>query len=182
MGGTAGWLEVVLFVLGIGCIGLEIFVVPGFGVFGVSGILMVIAALVMAGHSWSFDTTANVEELVWQTGQVMLAFGVVGVLGAALARFLPSMPGFDSMVLGPPGAGTVEPQLRGDGMMPAASDLYADLPLGGRGQALTMLRPSGKAKFENRVVDVVSEGPFISAESEVEIVAISGNRIVVRQV
>ena len=49
MGGTAGWLEVVLFVLGIGCLGLEIFVIPGFGVFGVSGILLVLASLVMAG-------------------------------------------------------------------------------------------------------------------------------------
>ena len=33
MGGSAGWLEVLLFLLGIACLALEIFVVPGFGVF-----------------------------------------------------------------------------------------------------------------------------------------------------
>ena len=86
MGGTAGWLEVMLFVLGIGCLGLEIFVVPGFGVFGVSGILLIIVSLVMAGHSWSFDLATNIEELTWQTGQVLLAMGIVLGLGVTIAE------------------------------------------------------------------------------------------------
>ena len=44
-----------------------------------------------------------------------------------------------------------------------------------------MLRPSGKARFDNRILDVISEGPFIMADANLEVIAISGNRIVVRE-
>ena len=181
MGGTAGWLEVVLFVLGIGCLAMEIFVVPGFGVFGVSGIVLVLASLVMAGHSWSFDLMTNIEELTWQSGQVLLAFAIVIAFGFSVARLLPSLPGFDSLVLGPPGSGTDEPRLRLESS-PASGGLVSGVSVGDNGVALTMLRPSGKARFENRVFDVISDGPFIPAEAELEVIATSGNRIVVRQV
>lgn len=179
MGGTAGWLEVVLFLLGVGCLALEIFVVPGFGVFGVSGILLVLASLVMACHSWSFDLMTNMEGLAWHTGQVILSMGLVGVMVLLLARLLPVIPGWESVVLAPPGSGVDEPRLR-----LATGSVYAGQPgeiaIGHRGVAMTMLRPAGKAQFENRVVDVISDGPFISAESDVEVVELAGNRIVVR--
>lgn len=181
MGGTAGWLEVVLFIIGLGCLGLEIFVIPGFGVFGVSGILLVLASLVMAGHSWTYDLTTNIEELTWQTGQVLLSLGIVFGLGVGMARFLPSVPGFDSMILGPPGGGTDEPRLRMQ-TVPPLMDVVQGVSLGDSGTAITMLRPAGKARFADRVVDVVSEGPFISADASIEVVALSANRIVVRQV
>ena len=180
MGGTAGWLEVVLFVLGIGCLGLEIFVIPGFGVFGVSGILLVLASLIMAGHSWTFDRATNIEELTWQTGQVMVSFGVVFAIGIAIARFLPSMPGFDSMILGPPGTNAEEPRLRLE-TSPARSGFHEGVSIGEVGTAITMLRPSGKARFSDRVVDVISEGPFIHANVDLEVVSVTGNRIVVRE-
>ena len=180
MGGTAGWLEVMLFVLGIGCLALEIFVVPGFGVFGVSGILLVLVSLVMAGHSWSYDLATNIEELTWQTGQVLFAMGIVVALGVVIARFLPSLPGFDSIVLGPPGTGVEEPRLRLE-TSPSTSGAAGGISVGEKGIALTMLRPSGKARIDNRVVDVISEGPFISADADLEVIATSGNRIVVRQ-
>ena len=181
MGGSAGWLEVVLFILGIGCLAVEIFVVPGFGVFGVSGILLIIASLVMAGHSWSYDLATNLEDLSWQTGQVLLAMGIVIAFGVAMTRFLPSLPGFDSMVLGPPGSGIDEPRLR---LEPSGSTFspIGEVGLGDHGVALTILRPAGKARFENRVIDVISEGPFISVDAELEVIAVTGNRIVVRQV
>ncbi len=181
MGGTAGWLEVVLFVLGIGCLGLEIFVIPGFGVFGVSGILLVLASLVMAGHSWSYDFTTNLEELTWQTGQVVLSLGIVVAFGVTFARFLPSLPGFDSMVLGPPGVNPDEPRLRLE-ISPSATGFSDVVSIGDSGTSITMLRPSGKARFDNRTLDVISEGPFIAADANLEVIAVSGNRIVVREV
>ncbi|MEI8016739.1 MAG: NfeD family protein [Schlesneria sp.] len=180
MGGTAGWLEVVLFVLGLGCLGLEIFVVPGFGVFGVSGILLVLASLIMAGHSWSFDFATNLEELTWKTGQVILSLGIVVAFGVMFAKFLPSLPGFDSMVLGPPGVNADEPRLRLE-TFPSTAYVNDAVSIGDSGTALTMLRPSGKARFDNRILDVISEGPFIMADANLEVIAISGNRIVVRE-
>ena len=181
MGGTAGWLEVVLFVLGLGCLGLEIFVIPGFGVFGVSGILLVLVSLIMAGHSWSYDFATNLEELTWQTGQVVLSLGIVVAFGVTFARFLPSLPGFDSMVLGPPGIAADEPRLRLE-TFPSTSVLGDLVSIGDSGTAITMLRPSGKGRFDNRIVDVISEGPFIATDAKLEVIAMTGNRIVVREI
>ena len=169
------------FIMGIGCLGLEIFVVPGFGVFGVSGAILVLAALIMAGHSWSTDLATNVEDLTWNAGRVIVSMGVVAAIAIVTARFLPSMPGFDSMVLGPPGSGPDEPRLRLDSTE-MINAMNGEISVGERGHSLTILRPSGKAQFENRVCDVVSEGPFIVAHSDLEVVAVSGNRIVVRRV
>jgi membrane-bound serine protease (ClpP class) len=61
----------------------------------------------------------------------------------------------------------------------------ADIPrslVGQEGTALTVLRPAGKAKIHGRTIDVVSEGPYIPAESRLEVIEVSGNRVVVRQV
>lgn len=183
LGGTAGWLEVILFVLGLACLAMEIFVIPGFGVFGVSGILLILASLVMAGHSWSMtiDLTTNLEELAIQTGWVLLSFALVGACGYTMARYLPTLPLFEAMILGPPGS-EVEPQLRLDTGRADFSIGGSGATIGEQGVSLTMLRPAGKARLNNRVVDVVSEGPFIAADAEVEVIAVQGNRIVVRQV
>ena len=56
LGGTAGWLEVVLFLLGIIFLMLEVFLVPGFGVPGISGILLIVASLVMASQDFFMPT------------------------------------------------------------------------------------------------------------------------------
>jgi membrane-bound serine protease (ClpP class) len=45
-----------------------------------------------------------------------------------------------------------------------------------------MLRPAGKAQLGDRIVNVISEGPFIGADAAIEVVELSGNRIVVRQI
>lgn len=181
LGGTAGWLEVTLFVIGLSCLAIEFFVIPGFGVFGVSGILLIVASLVLAGHTWSFDFTTNVEELTWLTGQVMLSIGMVGVMGVGTARYLPHVPMFESMILGPPGGPETEPRLRPDATSTTSAAGEA-ISVGQQGRALTMLRPSGKATLNERVFDVVSEGPFITPDSPIEVITINGNKIVVRQV
>lgn len=182
LGGTADWLEVVLFVLGIACLAMEVFVMPGFGVFGLSGIAMILASLVMAGHSWSYDLATNVEELAIQAGWVVLAFALLGVSGVAAAQYLPQLPMFEAMILGPPGSSSdSEPQLRnqiGDVHDPSVVESL----LGRRGTSISMLRPAGKARLGDRILNVVSEGPFIEADAAIEVVDTSGNRIVVRQI
>jgi membrane-bound serine protease (ClpP class) len=51
-----------------------------------------------------------------------------------------------------------------------------------RGRALTPLHPSGKALIDGHRVDVVSEGEFVDADSEVEVISAQGSRITVRPV
>jgi membrane-bound serine protease (ClpP class) len=49
-----------------------------------------------------------------------------------------------------------------------------------QGKSVTMLRPSGKARFADHVVDVVTEGEFIAPETQVAVVSADGMRVVVR--
>jgi len=48
--------------------------------------------------------------------------------------------------------------------------------------ARSMLRPAGKAVFEGKLFDVVTEGDIIEKESKIEIIEVRGNRIVVQKV
>jgi membrane-bound serine protease (ClpP class) len=51
---------------------------------------------------------------------------------------------------------------------------------GTRGTAVTVLRPSGKARFADNVVDVVTEGEFIAQETPVTVIQTDGMRVVVK--
>jgi membrane-bound serine protease (ClpP class) len=181
LGGTAGWLEVVLFVFGLGCLAVEAFVLPGFGVAGVTGIIAVLASLIMASQTFgNIEPYADMNQLASSFGTVFAALVMIGLVGAGLSRILPRLPFFDTLVLAPPGGSldTQEPRLRPD----IDSTTIAATLVGTRGTALSVLRPAGKVQFGDRMLDVVSDGPFIPAGSEVEIVSASRTRIVVRQV
>jgi len=190
LGGTAGWLEVVLFLLGAGCLAIEIFVVPGFGVFGVSGVILCVFSLVLASQTFIIPHSASdVRELAGSLGTLGSAVVGVIVLAALFSRYLPAMPLFNAMILTPPGGEAAhpdEPRLRPD--LAGAGSLVNPLLerdqslIGRQGTAMTVLRPAGKARIGDEFVDVVSEGPFISAGRPIEVLSVSGNRVVVREI
>ncbi len=183
LGGTAGWLEIILFVLGAGCLALEVFVLPGFGVFGLSGILLVLASLVMASQSWgNLEPYRDLNQLSYTLGTFLGAIFAVGVMALTLGRYLPQVPMFEGLVLSPPGQQTVvdEPRLAPQ-LLGASAATSDDGWLGRQGAAASLLRPAGKAQINGRLVDVVSEGPFIPEGTLIEVVHVSGNRIVVRR-
>jgi membrane-bound serine protease (ClpP class) len=66
---------------------------------------------------------------------------------------------------------------RADGFGAARSE-QAGL-LGELGRAVTPLRPAGRARFGERVIDVVTEGGFIDPGAAVEVIQVAGNRVVV---
>ena len=178
LGGTAGWLEVVLFLLGLGCLALEIFVIPGFGVFGVTGGLLIIAALVMA--SQTFGNLGVGTDFDQMTGTVgTLAGSLVVTIGSAMiiSRFLPHIPFLGSMILVPPGTADVGPRLRE--VDEAASPARY---LGKRGVTLSSLRPAGKAEVEGDYLDVFSEGPYVDPGVSIEVVRQDGHRLIVREI
>jgi membrane-bound serine protease (ClpP class) len=190
LGGTAGWLEVLLFSIGATCLALEIFVIPGFGVFGITGILLVFSSLILASQTWS-----NLDPNSTNYRQLSLTLGTLGgsivsivILAVLMSKFLPHVRVFDKMVLSPPGGAGVHdsgPRLRPELLEEDPSGAFPVPPrslVGQEGTALTGLRPAGKAKLSGLLVDVVSDGPFIPQDSRVEVIAVSGNRIVVRQI
>ena len=183
MGGTAGWLEVILFVGGLICLGLELFVIPGFGVFGISGGLMVLASLILAsqtfGDSWGHD----MEKLTTTVKTLSLSIAAVMAIAAVINRYLPHIPLFNAIILHPPNsqAETEGPKLRTGREGSAGDSPFADL-VGVTGTAQSVLRPAGKARFGERMVDVVSNGPYIQVGTQIEVIEVAGNRVVVREV
>ncbi|MEZ6039460.1 MAG: hypothetical protein R3C20_03070 [Planctomycetaceae bacterium] len=183
LGGTAGTLELVLFVLGLVLIAMEVFVIPGFGVFGVTGILLLFASLVMASHTFAGMTAgesfeASLESLASLAGALV----TVVVVALLLNQFLPSIPFLKNLILTPPGyaaSASGAPFLK---RSLASSPLSPDTPVqpGQIGTAASMLRPSGKGQFGVDFVDVVSDGGYIDHGSTIEVIRVAGNRIIVR--
>lgn len=178
LAGLAGWEAVALFVLGIIFVLIEVLF---FGhstiLFGVVGVLLMLASLL-----WAMIDRYPGQEFL-PTGQMLklpllnlfLTFIGAAILITILARFLPRMSVYRRFILSttnPPGPSLAEPQ----------RSFVTTLPLapGMKGRALTILRPSGKAEFDNHVVDVVTEGEFISPQSVVAIVSTDGMRVVVK--
>jgi membrane-bound serine protease (ClpP class) len=177
LGGQITWLAILLFVLGLLLIALEIFVLPGFGVAGISGTVLVVGSLglVAYGH-WPHGN----EEWV-AFGHQLGPFGlsILGALVAAfvLARYLPSIPYVNRLILHP--AGETE-----EGVESAPDPMHAELAalLGAIGVAATPLRPAGKAQFGEAFVDVVAEGGYVVPGTRVQVIEIEGNRVVVKEV
>ncbi|MEX0715689.1 MAG: NfeD family protein [Planctomycetaceae bacterium] len=181
MGGTAGYLELILFLIGLGCLAMEIFVIPGFGVFGISGGLLVIASIVMAGQTFgNLEPDRDFSTLSRTMGTLGASVLSVIVVAVFASRFLPHMPVFNRMVLQPPGSDAyadgpkLRPELTGEGS-------FRQSLVGKTGTAVSPLRPAGKAQIGENYVDVVSDGPFIPQGTPVAVVAVRGNLVVVRE-
>ena len=166
LGGTAGWLEVSLFLVGVGCVLLEIFVLPGFGIFGIGGVLVILVSLVLA--SQTFIVPQNSYQLLqFRNSLLILAVSGCGMLGFGimLSRML-------ERINKPNDTGLVQETERlanYDGLV------------GRRGTAATLLVPAGKARIGDELYDVVSDGDLIEKDCPIEIVQVVGYKIVVKR-
>jgi membrane-bound serine protease (ClpP class) len=178
MNGNFTVLAWLLFALGLILIGLEVFVVPGFGVTGISGIVLVVVSLGLATLIKKPETSQ--EWLDFGGTLSTLALALVGaVVGAMiLGWYLPHIPYANRLVLAP--LGEEEMGLTGEEEAVAQPTL-ADL-LGAIGVAATPLRPAGKARIGEEFVDVVAEGSYVPEGTRVQVVEIEGNRVVVKEV
>ncbi len=180
LGGTSGWLEVTLFVIGLMFIAAELFVIPGFGVSGVAGLGLTLWSLVMASRRVMMpDSGADLMSLSTDVLTVLAAF--VGFLVALLflSNYIGEIPGLSRL--------TLRPQVAADALLATASESVAMaswqiVSVGDEGDAISALRPSGKVQVGETIVDVVTEGDFVDAGSRVKIVLKQGSRIVVRRV
>jgi membrane-bound serine protease (ClpP class) len=180
LGGTADQLEILLFVGGIVCMALELFVFPGFGVFGMSGVLMVLVSVVMASHTFVLPSQPYEYRQLARTLLQLLAI-VAGVIagGVALGKLFPSLPIFNRLVLKPEPAGG--PELDPSQKAPMDPDAPLSFLLGEVGRTTTVLRPSGKARFGELLVDVTADGFYIEANQAVEVIDVRGARVIVKR-
>jgi membrane-bound ClpP family serine protease len=175
--GTAGWLEILLFVAGITCVAIEIFALPGTGVFGVGGALMVIVSIILASQTFIFPSN-DYQLRQFPLSLIMVAAGVMGGMASVfvIRRFLPDTPYFNRMLLQPPRAEEREAISHREALA------HFEHLAGKRGLTTTPLVPAGKAQFGDELVDVVSTGgELIPKGSPIIVEEIVGSRVVVRR-
>jgi membrane-bound ClpP family serine protease len=168
--GTSGWLEVMLFLAGLFCLAAEIFVLPGFGVLGLGGGVLVIASIVLA--SQSFVLPANdyqIRQLQWSLLGILGAACGVAALAMLVRRWLPATPMFRNVLLEPPPADVDAVE----------QDMLEEL-VGLDGTTTTRLAPAGKARIGGRIHDVTSDGALVEPGMEVRVVEVRGGRVLVR--
>jgi membrane-bound serine protease (ClpP class) len=166
----ANIIDIVLFVAGVGLLLVEAFVIPGFGVAGILGILLMFGGIFMAlAGQWPLVTTTDIYRSIYTlAGAVVMT--VIG--GIAVTYLLPKTRAFGIFVL-------EEEQRRELGYSSHAS--HEGL-VGKTGSALTSLRPSGTALIDDERVDVVSDGGYIDANRPVRVVRVEGIRVIVKEI
>jgi membrane-bound serine protease (ClpP class) len=165
--GLAGMEEVLLLGAGLILLGVEIFVVPGFGVFGVSGILALLASIYLSLVG-QFSTAADYSE-----AGLVLSAAMILMLVTAWA-FIRSLPNNRRLIR----SGVI---LGGELSKEAgyvSAEVRADL-VGAEGVTLTALRPSGSARVNGERVDVVADSGWMEAGTPVRVVRAEGYRTLV---
>lgn len=179
LGGTAEWLEVILFLSGLALIVVEIFVIPGFGVWGISGLLLLATSLVLASEPFLVPKTQHDLSSLTRTLATVLGSGLVClVLAAWLTSRIGKIPVLNRLALVPPDSNSSAPL----DLSPSGEDVEGDVvQIGQHGIAESPLRPAGKIQIGDHYVDVVSDGTFIEVGETVRVVAVRGNHVVVRR-
>ncbi len=167
----AQWTEILIFMVGVVLLLLEAFVIPGFGIAGILGILLILASFVLSLlphlESISFEEILNSITLVG----LSLVFAFVIVI--PVLKFVPKTKAFKTLILD-----VSEKQQEGFRSTPENYEQF----LGAQGTALSMLRPSGIGFFNGTRLNVVAEGEFIEQNSSIKVIKVEGYKIIVRKI
>jgi membrane-bound serine protease (ClpP class) len=170
--GLAQNWEILIALAGIILIGLEIFVIPGFGIAGISGIVLLLFGLTTSMLRNDGLDYSGVSTYAFAESIATVLIGMAGALGLFLfaSRIFSESPLFKKMVL--------STEMTSSSGYSAAIDLPSP---GERGTTTTLLRPSGKVKIGDHVYTASSESGFIEANVEIEVIAVTGGNMVVRE-
>lgn len=195
MTGYATWLEILLIILGVSLLAVEIFLIPGFGVAGFTGILLILAGLVMTfvpsegpalpeGPSFMPQLPQTRDGI--KEGLLIVSVSMLVALGLWLwlSRFLPRMPYFNRLILQTTVGST--PEAGVDATREAVESTWPHV--GAKGVAATDLRPGGIGRFydtiinDQRNIDVICDHGFVASGDAIVVRQKRGTEIVVRKV
>ncbi len=170
--GLASMADLLLFAIGLGLLAMEFFVVPGFGVTGISGLVCIMAGIYLAmvkrpvpEFSWDY-------QMLTAAMMTILSMTVATTIGVVLIwRMSPESRLKKLMVL------SASERAR-DGY--TASESLEAL-VGRRGKSLTHLRPAGRALIDGEPYEVQSEGEFIEKDRNLTVTRVAGNKVFVAE-
>jgi membrane-bound serine protease (ClpP class) len=169
--GLAQNWEILVFVVGLLLTMIEVFVLPGFGIAGISGIICIMAGLILSllnNFNFNFENV-TAPEFGRATLTVLLGLGAGFILMLWLSDRVGRKGVFRNVAL--------NTDLESSVSTPALTEL-----IGKRGVAATVLRPSGKVMIEGEYYDGVSESGFIEKGSSVKVVRFENAQVYVQSV
>ncbi|MEO9481837.1 MAG: NfeD family protein [Ekhidna sp.] len=174
LNGLAENWEIILFAVGIILIALEVFVIPGFGVAGILGLICTIGSLVLVmlnNDMFDFSFVGGDE--------IFISFATViaGLLGAIVVMFFGGARLLNSNVFRRIALQDVQDKEQG-----FTSTFYKEKSMVGlKGKAYTRLRPSGKIEVEGAIYDAYTRGNFIDEGVDVEVISDEGTSLKVKE-
>lgn len=170
---AANW-EIALFIVGLALIAVEIFVLPGFGVAGIAGLVLTVGSLFLImidNDFFDFKFVAPTDlfyalaaALGGTLGGIILLF--VGGTKLQGTRFFKHIAHTDTFT-------------RADGFVPVQ---YTESLLGKQGIAETVLRPGGKITVDGQLYDAYTRGEYIQKGEKVEVISEEGTSLKVKLV
>jgi membrane-bound serine protease (ClpP class) len=161
--GLAQNWELLIFIVGLILISVEMFAIPGFGIAGLAGILLVVTGLTMAmvdnivfDFEWNIAFSEVVKKFVIVIGSMFLSL----ILSLYLGKQLFTNKAFAGLSL--------DRELNTDDGFLGVESEQKEL-IGKKGIAESVLRPSGKVLIDDEIYDAVSEYGFINKNEKVKV-------------
>lgn len=173
LNGLAQNWEIIAFFVGLGLIAVEIFVLPGFGIAGIGGIILVVGSLVLIminNEAFDFEFVRMNDILS------ALAAAMAGLLGSMVLFFvggsrLPDTKFFKKIALS-------DTQESAQGY---TANFITEVLTGKRGTTQTVLRPSGKVVIDGMIYDAYTRGEYIDKGASIEVINVTGSSVLVKQ-
>ena len=179
--GAASWWGIAAIGAGLGLIAIEIFVLPGFGVPGISGVVLMLFGLlgVIVGPG-GFSGPGAGEDLAYAAATLLLAIFTAGVGIYFISKHYRSIPLMNRLILADQVRSGESPTTLLTAM--GVADAGMGVAIGDVGVATTPLRPAGTAEINDTFFDVVSEYGFVDSGQRVRVISVGRFRIAVEPV
>ena len=163
--GLAENWEILIFIVGLILIAVEIFIIPGFGIAGIAGILLTMTGLVLslvANHKFNFEGV-SAEALTRALVTVLGAFVIVFFFALYATKLIFASQGGPLRNLALKTAENLE-----DGFV--GVDAGIGQMIGKSGIAITVLRPAGKVQVDDEIYDARADAGFIERGEEIKVI------------
>ncbi|MEE9146563.1 MAG: adenylate/guanylate cyclase domain-containing protein [Candidatus Tectomicrobia bacterium] len=170
LAGLAGWEELLVIAVGIVLLAAEMFLIPGFGVAGILGVVALGAGLYFS-FLGSYATPAE----ILHTGFILLGVFALSAIGFGMMLVFGAPTSLWSRL-------RLKTQLAKAAKAASSPQPLASFWLGAEGITVTPLMPSGAGLFQDTRLDIISEGAYIPGATPVRIIHTEGNWFVVRPI
>lgn len=170
---AANW-EILLAMVGFALLAVELFVLPGFGIAGISGITLIIVAFAfsMVGNKGFDFAPVSGQELTVAFATVVISIFATIVVGFITGRSIIRSSRFSKLVLNT----TLD---SGSGYVTQPVGL--NHLVGAEGMVVTVLRPGGKVDVGGKTYEAVANVGMIEKDTKVHVKSVKGHTLVVAQ-